>query len=67
MLIATQEVESLYSDALDVYPNSAWLHIFIAQHIRVYRGNRHLELLHLTAAEVLLTLGLCLHSVPVLQ
>ncbi len=53
-----QEVESIYSDALDVFPNSAWLHVFIAQHIRVYRGNRHMELLHLSAAEVMDAAGL---------
>jgi hypothetical protein len=41
----------LFADSLEVFVGSAWLHVFIAQYIRIYRGNRHVELLHLTAAE----------------
>lgn len=46
-----QRVESLYSEALDVFVSSTWLHVFVAQYIRVLRSNRHVELSHLTAAE----------------
>ncbi len=47
-----QEVDALYSSAVQHFPDSALLHVFIAQYLRVYRGNRHLELLHIAAAEV---------------
>ncbi len=47
-----QEVDLLYATAMDHFRDSALLHVFIAQYLRVYRGNRHLELLHIAAAEV---------------
>lgn len=49
---SVQEVENLYADALDSHAHSALLHLFVVQHMQVYRGNPHIELLHLTAAEV---------------
>lgn len=45
-------VDALFADAMDAFPGSAWLHLFIAQYVNVYRGNRHIEMLHLGAAEV---------------
>lgn len=52
-----QSVETLYSDALQQFPDSAVLHMFVAQYVRVYKGNRHVEQLHLGAAEVRARLG----------
>ena len=51
-LACLQEVDALYSSAVQHFPDSALLHVFIAQYLRVYRGNRHLELMHIAAAEV---------------
>lgn len=48
----TQEVDALYSRALDFFGDSAFLHVFIAQYLHEYRANRHLELMHIAAAEV---------------
>jgi hypothetical protein len=46
-----QDVETWYADCLEKLPASAWLHIFVAQYAHIYRGNKHIESLHLTAAE----------------
>lgn len=47
-----QAVEHLYSEALDVFPDSAMLCYFVSQYVHVCHSNRHIELLYLKAAEV---------------
>lgn len=49
---ALQEVDALYATALNHFPDNAILHVFVAQYLNVYRANRHLELVHIAAAEV---------------
>ncbi len=48
-----QKVDRLYGEALNKFRGSAQLHVFIALYIQHYRPNHHLELLHLSAAEVM--------------
>lgn len=50
--VLLQRVETLYADSLERDHASPWLHMFVAHYIQVYRRNRHVELLHLAAAEV---------------
>ncbi len=47
-----QQVEQLYASALEAFPSSARLHWFVSQFVRYYKVNRHVEQLHLVAAEV---------------
>jgi hypothetical protein len=47
-----QEVEIVYSQAFEVMPSSAQLHWFASQFVRQHKLNRHIEHLHLRAAEV---------------
>ena len=47
-----QDVDALYAAALDYFSDSAFLHVVVAQYLSVYRANRHLELMHVAAAEV---------------
>jgi hypothetical protein len=45
-------VDEMYNDFLARMGGSAVLHLFIAQHHRVYHKNQHMEVIHLCAAEV---------------
>jgi hypothetical protein len=47
-----QEVERMFADALAAFPASARLHWFVSQYVRAFKKNRHIEQLHLMAAEV---------------
>jgi acyl-CoA-binding protein len=47
----SQDVENWFADCLEKLPGSAWLHVFAAQYAHIYRANKHIESLHLTAAE----------------
>ncbi len=47
-----QEVELMFADALAAFPSSARLHWFVSQYVRTFKKNRHIEQLHLMAAEV---------------
>ncbi len=48
----SQEVDIVFAQSLHYFPNSAQLHVFIAQYIRYFLRNEHLELMHLSAADV---------------
>lgn len=50
--VPRQAVEDTYAKALQAHPNDEWLHLFVAQYLRYYRYNKHVELLHLACAEV---------------
>ncbi len=52
VLCLSQEVDIVFAQSLHYFPNSAQLHVFIAQYIRYYHNNEHLELMHLSAADV---------------
>ena len=47
-----QDVELFLSEEMEKMRNSPWLHLFIAQYVQVYRENKHVEALHIAAAEV---------------
>lgn len=36
---------------MEFFPQSSMLHLFIAHYLNIYKGNRHLEINHLAAAE----------------
>lgn len=44
-------VSSILQAAERSFPSSSMMHLFIAQYMRTYRNNRHLELQHLAKAE----------------
>jgi len=46
-----RDIQMLYEDASGVYSHSAMLELFAASFLGLVKGNRHLELLHLRAAE----------------
>jgi hypothetical protein len=49
--LCTQEAEDILANALSKNDTSAWLHALTAQYIATFRGNKHVELLHLSSAE----------------
>lgn len=51
-MIAHQIAEETLAKALKANPTSAWLHYLIAQYLAVFRTNKHVELMHLAAADV---------------
>jgi hypothetical protein len=54
-----QEVQDLYAWALQAFPSSPLLHVFIARYLFTYRRNRHLCMQHLKLAEVHVCVGVC--------
>lgn len=52
MRAQSQEAEEAYAHALDGHHRTATLHAFVANHVRHYRGNTHVESAHIRAAEV---------------
>ena len=51
-VFAHQEVENLYSRAIQYFKSDAIIHVFAAQFHNIYRGNHRVEQIHLTEAEV---------------
>ncbi len=54
-----QEIELEYAFAFAALPTSAQLHWFASQFIKQYQSNRHIEQLHLCAADVRADLLVC--------
>lgn len=42
----------MLAKVLRVQEGSPFLHVFVAQYVQAFRKNRHVELLHITRAEV---------------
>jgi hypothetical protein len=49
---ALKVIDELYLHALDVYEESSLLRMSLSQYIRIFRANRHIEMLHIASAEV---------------
>lgn len=47
-----QSAEDVLAQYLQVHSNDEWAHLFVAQYMRYFRFNKHIELLHLACAEV---------------
>ena len=47
-----QAVDELFLHALDIFEESSMLRAMLAQYIRIFRANRHIEMLHVASAEV---------------
>jgi hypothetical protein len=47
-----QAAEMMLAKVLRVQEASPVLHVFVAQYVQSFRKNRHVELLHITRAEV---------------
>lgn len=46
-----REVDNLFAQSVEFFPQSSILHLFIAHYLSTYKGNRHLEINHLASAE----------------
>jgi hypothetical protein len=51
LVYCSQQAEDILAHALSRNDSSAWLHALTAQYIAAFRGNKHVELLHLSSAE----------------
>jgi hypothetical protein len=54
--IMSQAAEEVYAKAMANHEANAFLHMLAAQYVRMYRKNKHVEMLHISVAEVR---GLC--------
>ena len=52
MALMRQEAEELYANSLESDAANPVLHLFVAQYVRTYRQNNHVENLHLASAAV---------------
>ena len=52
MALVQQEAEELYANSLESDAANPVLHLFVAQYVRTYRRNNHVENLHLASAAV---------------
>ena len=50
--VVSQFAETMLAHVLASPNCSAALHVFVAQYVRTYRSNKHVELLHISTAEV---------------
>ena len=55
-LVFAQEVDELYARACDYFDEDAVIHVFAAQYYNIYRNNHRIEQMHLTEADVGVTL-----------
>jgi hypothetical protein len=47
-----QEAEEVFAKAMGSHDASAFLHLLVAQYVRTYRKNNHVEMLHIAVSEV---------------
>jgi hypothetical protein len=50
--VPSQEVDLLYTRAVDHFKDSSLIRVFAAQYYNIYRGNHRIEQIYLTEAEV---------------